>query len=96
MIEVEEVIRVDSSHQPVAPMWCSACGSDAPMVTPDQAATIVRSSVRAVNRSVEAGRVHFVETAEGRLFVCVNSLDLGATETRFVAVDRARYLIWPF
>jgi len=80
MIEVEEVILVAGSHQPSARLWCPACGSDVRMVTPNQAAAIVRSSVRAVNRSVEAGRVHFVETAEGRLFVCVNSLDLGATE----------------
>jgi hypothetical protein len=51
------------------------------MVTPEQAAAIVGSSVRAVNQSVEAGRVHFLETPDGGLLVCVNSL----SEPRAVA-----------
>lgn len=45
------------------------------MVTPAQAAAIARSSVRAVNRGVQAGEIHFVETPEGLLLVCVNSLE---------------------
>ena len=45
------------------------------MVTPQQAAAIARVTVRAVNQRVEAGMVHFLETPDGRLWVCVNSLD---------------------
>jgi hypothetical protein len=72
-IEIEELIRV-VSHRQAARAWCPACGSEALMATPQQAAAIAGSSVRAVNRSVEANRVHFLETPEGLLLVCVNSL----------------------
>jgi hypothetical protein len=72
-IEFEEMIRV-VSHRQAARAWCPACGSKALMATPQQAAAIVGSSVRAVNRRVEAGEVHFVETKEGSLLVCISSL----------------------
>lgn len=72
-IEIDELIRV-VSHRQAARAWCSACGSEALMATPQQAAAIAGCSVRAVNRSVEANRVHFLETPEGLLLVCVNSL----------------------
>ena len=44
------------------------------MLTPEQAAAVAGVTVRAVNRRVEDGSVHFLETADGRLLVCVNSL----------------------
>ena len=69
-VEIDELIRVRQA----ARAWCPACGSEALMATPQQAAAIVGSSVRAVNRSVEAGEVHFVETKEGSLLVCISSL----------------------
>jgi hypothetical protein len=72
-IETKELIRVVGHRQP-ARAWCSACSSEALMVTPQQAAAIAGLSVRAVNRRVEANRVHFLETPEGLLLVCVNSL----------------------
>ena len=72
-IEFEEMIRV-VSHRQAARAWCSVCDSEALMVTPQQAAAIAGLSVRAVNRRVEANRVHFLETPEGLLLVCVNSL----------------------
>ena len=74
MIEVEEVIQaVNHSHR-LTRAWCRECGSEAQMITPEQAATISQVSVRAVNQRVEAGSVHFLETPDGRLLVCVNSL----------------------
>ena len=72
-IEIEEMIQV-VSHTQSARAWCAACGREALMATPQQAAAIAGLSVRAVNRSVEADRVHFLETPEGWLFVCVDSL----------------------
>ena len=44
------------------------------MVTPAQAAVIARVSVRDINRRVEAGEVHFLETTQGALLVCISSL----------------------
>ena len=54
--------------------WCPACGGEAQMLTPEQAAAMARVTVRAVNRRVEDGSVHFLETADGLLWVCVSSL----------------------
>ena len=74
-IEIEELIYLGGRRGGPTSAWCSDCGSETLMATPQQAAAIARSSVRAVNRRVEAGDVHFLETPEGLLLVCVNSLD---------------------
>jgi len=44
------------------------------MVTPEVAAGLVRVTARAVYRSVEAGQVHYTETAEGQVLICLRSL----------------------
>jgi predicted site-specific integrase-resolvase len=44
------------------------------MVTPQQASAIAGVSVRTINRWVEAGRVHFMETPDGLLLLCLDSL----------------------
>ncbi len=54
--------------------WCSQCYSATPMVSPGQAAALAGVSVRTVNRWVEAETIHFLESADGQLFVCLNSL----------------------
>lgn len=46
------------------------------MVKPEQAAVIAGVTVRVVNSWVESDLVHFLETSEGLLLVCVNSLGL--------------------
>ena len=53
---------------------CAECGERVQMVTPNEAAAIAGVSVRTINRWVEMERVHFMETADGLLFLCVNSL----------------------
>ena len=78
-IEVEEMIHAVDRRDRFLRGWCSSCGSEALMVAPDQAAAIARVSVRAVNQSVEAGRVHFLETPDGRLLVCVKSLSCASS-----------------
>ena len=75
MIEIEEMIHVAGRRNRSTRAWCVACGSEAQMITPQQAAAMAQVTVRAVNRRVEDGSVHFLETADGRLLVCVNSLD---------------------
>jgi hypothetical protein len=73
-IEFEEVIHA-TSHRQFTRAWCADCGHEAPMITPEQAAAMTQASVRSVNQRVEAGTVHFLETPDGRLWVCANSLD---------------------
>jgi len=73
-IEIDEVVFVKSFSNLSSLVWCAGCANEVLMVTPQQAAVIARVSVRDVNRRVEAGVVHFLETPGGALLVCMNSL----------------------
>ena len=61
---------------------CSACGDEVRMVTIDQAAALARISSRELYREVEAGMLHFIETTEGSVLICFNSLNGSDFETR--------------
>jgi excisionase family DNA binding protein len=53
--------------------WCEACERKVLMITVDEAASLARVTSRTVYRWVEGGKLHFVETPEGRLQVCSES-----------------------
>ena len=59
---------------PTAVAWCDACAAQKRMLTPEQAALVARVNTRTVYRWVESGLAHFVETAQGALWVCPDSL----------------------
>ena len=73
IIETHEVWVV---RRPAGPFsaWCPDCEGRPPMLTPEEAAGLSGLSLRAIFRLVEAGGVHFLETACGRLFVCPATL----------------------
>jgi hypothetical protein len=73
-IEFDELIHATAHSKGVRNEWCAACGTNTIMITPPQAAVIAGVTVRAINRWVESEVVHFLETNDGLLFVCVNSL----------------------
>jgi hypothetical protein len=54
--------------------WCDECGAPVKMVRPDEAAAAIGISLRLVFQQLEAGKLHFEETDEGSLFICLNSL----------------------
>ena len=54
--------------------WCPGCVAETVMIRPEAAAVLTGLSTRTIYRRVEAGRVHFAETTEGALLVCLNSL----------------------
>jgi len=54
--------------------WCRECTDPARMLSPEQAAELRGISTRTIYRWVEAGRVHFAETADGGVSVCVATL----------------------
>jgi hypothetical protein len=68
--EVEREIVV--TRRSVRVRYCKACGGETPMVTPELAAAQAAVSVRTIYRWVEAERVHFIETQDGRLLICLN------------------------
>lgn len=55
--------------------WCGDCSKKVQMLTPDQAAMLANVSSRTIYRRVEAGEMHYIETTEGLLLVCANSLE---------------------
>ena len=54
--------------------WCESCAGTVLMVTPEEAAVTAGVSWREISRRVEAGGVHFIETPDGLLLICINSL----------------------
>jgi len=45
------------------------------MLRPDEAAALCATSARAVYRLIENGALHFLETGDGFVLVCLNSLN---------------------
>ena len=75
-IESHEVWVVRRAR-PVSPAWCDLCAGRAGMLTPDEAAQWRGVSTRTVYQWVEAGSLHFAETADGALLICLASLAAG-------------------
>ena len=57
--------------------WCAQCQEKVQMVTPDEAVAVADRSAREIYRWVEAGRIHFLETSQGLLSICLRSLYSG-------------------
>ena len=55
------------------PGWCVDCSALVQTITLGEAATLAGVSTSTVYRRAEAGRLHFVETAQSPL-ICLNSL----------------------
>jgi excisionase family DNA binding protein len=72
-IETDRVVVIKKRKASIL-AWCPACAGQVQMVTPDEAAVIARVSSRTIYRWVEAGKLHFAETAEGFLLICPQSL----------------------
>lgn len=68
-------IRLKFRAQPRPnPALCEECAPAAPLLTPEEAAPLANLSVRAVCRLVEDGLIHFKETPDGLLLVCLSNL----------------------
>ncbi len=73
IVETERVIVVPPQTMPVH-LWCEGCSAQVEMVTPEQAATLLQVTPRAVYRWVEAQLLHFFEETDGRVLICRHSL----------------------
>ena len=70
-------------REPGSSAWglCPQCGIEVRLVSANQAAALAGESTRAIYRWIEDGMVHFTETSEGHLFVCLASIpQIGAIE----------------
>jgi hypothetical protein len=71
VIEIDEVIQLGPDRGRTSRARCATCGSETSIVTSQQAAA-AQAMLDAANG---AGGLHFLKTPDGRLWVCVNSLD---------------------
>jgi hypothetical protein len=78
-VEIHEVyvIRQTSGSLPALCVECPT--GDAIMVAPEQAAVIAAVPVRTIYRWVETRMIHYKETPDGSLIVCVKSLPISGT-----------------
>ena len=74
-MQTRQVTTVRWQRQPLV-LQCERCAGETSMVTPGEAAVLAHTTARHIFRRVEAGELHFLETAEGELLVCCNSLAL--------------------
>ena len=70
--EVEREIFVIG--RPIPIIFCETCDGETRMVTPEEAAAQLAVTARTIYRWVEAESVHYVETIEGILLICLDWL----------------------
>jgi hypothetical protein len=87
-VETEVEIEVKRRTRRLAPVWCEACGAEVEMAPPDVIAAVAEVSARAIFDWVNEGIVHFAETPEGALLVCLPSLP-GAAGLRRTSSEAA-------
>lgn len=71
-VESERIVISRSQH--AAPAWRAACRAQTQMLRPEEAAAIAGDTTRTIYRWVEAGKLHFTESPDGWLLICLNSL----------------------
>ena len=63
-----------TSRSGVGAAWCAECGAEVRMVSVDRAAREAGVSEFAIYKLVDARAIHSREDGEGRVLVCLNSL----------------------
>jgi hypothetical protein len=54
--------------------WCAECNATVTMLRPVEAAAVAAVSDRTIFRQIESQRLHFTETSQGAVLICLNSL----------------------
>ena len=72
-MQQHQVTTVHLRRHPTS-AWCRPCSAEVLMLTPDEAAALAQGTVRDIYRRADAGELHYIETDDGALRVCVNSL----------------------
>lgn len=73
-ITVESERIIISSRRHAASAWCAACRAQTQMLKPEEASAIAAVTPRTIYRWVEAGKLHFTESPDGWLLICLDSL----------------------
>jgi hypothetical protein len=72
--ELERRLVIKRSSGPGKQKFCAHCLENTEMLTTDEAALVIGCGSRAIFGWVELGWLHFMETSEGLLLICSNSL----------------------
>jgi hypothetical protein len=62
--------------------WCNQCEARVKLMGLEEAAAIAGASQRAIFRWAEAGEIHFLETEDGKIMFCLNSISRNEMGTR--------------
>src|SRR6201995_2936893 len=54
--------------------FCTGCAALSNFASPEDAAQLTGGSAREIYRAIEIGQLHFIETDERQMQVCLNSL----------------------
>ena len=72
-LETQRVVSL-TKRVHILEAWCNQCGQQREMIHPEEAAARAGVSPRAIYRLVEAHKLHFIETPEGLVLICPNSV----------------------
>ena len=72
-VETERVMVI-RKRRGETEIWCHVCPDESLMVAAEQAAAFSNLSRREIYRLAEAGQLHFTETADGVVLICLLSL----------------------
>ena len=72
-IETHRVLRIRRPKGPEV-AWCASCGKQVSMITQDEVASVMGVDRRTISRWAEAGGLHIMELADGKVLICLNSL----------------------
>ena len=73
--ESREVFIIRRSSSCGFTSYCPSCGFETEILTLDQAVSYALEDTREMIRRIDDQRVHSLETADGHLLVCRNSLE---------------------
>lgn len=71
-VETEETVVI--RRPTTVRVWCVKCATAVLAARPEVAAAATSVSPREIYRRVESGAVHFQESADGSLLVCLDSI----------------------
>ena len=71
-VETFEVLII-SRHDRLSRSWCESCGKQVALIGLNDAC-LSGLSIEAIQRQVETGRIHLIETVGGSSMICLNSL----------------------
>ena len=72
-IETDRTLLI-RARKSLTEVWCEECREPGCMAPIEEIVALSGMSARAIYRAVKEGEVHFIETGEGLLFICLKSL----------------------